>query len=480
MRAFWEYLDGLGLFHMDMGLGRMHAALRALDLAGEDGRPGRPGGPAGAWTEGEPGVSPVAPSFLSVQVVGTNGKGSTSAMLAEMLQAAGLATGLYTSPHFLSPRERIVINGRTLPDADWLAAAEAVLAHTEDLGPERRLTYFELLTVMAAWLFRERGCRAAVFEAGLGGAHDATTALAHQLTVFTPIGLDHQHIIGPTLADIAKDKAGAIKPGVPAVTGFQPVQAAAVLTRTARDCGVFLREAGAIVLAHGQEWPTTPALAGPHQAGNLRLALAAYWLLATAQGLPVIPAALRQAAERAFVPGRMQFVSLSSVAPATDPTSQTDLIDPADPAGPTVPTGTAGPACPTGPEARTLILDAAHNEPGLVALRQALDALSIAPKALIFACLKDKNLEAMLPLVRSLTAGPILVPPIDAPGRALDPAELAQRLGPAARPMPSMQHALDALRGLAGPDGPAGPTLLCGSIYLLAQAYRLHPEWLER
>ncbi len=441
---FREYLDGLGLFHMDMGLGRMRAALDALGLA--------------------------APSCLSTQVVGTNGKGSTSAMLSEMLQAAGLTTGLYASPHFLSPKERILINGRQLPDADWLAAAEAVLDASEAKGPHLRLTYFEVLTVMAAWLFREHGCRAAVFEAGLGGAHDATTALTHHLTVFTPIGLDHQHILGPTLDDIATDKAGAMDAGrgensptvtdlPPAVTGWQPAEAAAVLEREARKRGVALHRTEAILAAHGADWPTTPAMAGVHQSGNLGLALAAYWLLASRHGLPVSPAALDLAARRAFVPGRMQFVSRpGAVAAFTSDAAQRDDNR----------HSTTGEAVPI------LLLDAAHNEPGLLALRQALDTLAIEPQAVIFACLKDKDLDAMLPLVRTLTTGPIFVPPIGAPGRSFDPAVLAQGIGPAARPVASMEEALAAVGNFPG------VVLLCGSIYLLAQAFRLHPDWLER
>lgn len=415
--AFWDYLDSLGLFHMDMGLGRMHAALGALGLG--------------------------AASCVRVQVAGTNGKGSTSVMLSEMFQAAGVTTGLYASPHFLSPKERIAINGRPLPDTDWLAAAEAVLAHSEDKAPHLRLTYFELLTVMAAWLFREHRCRAAVFEAGLGGAHDATTALKHHLTVFTPIGLDHQHIIGPTLADIARDKSGAMTSDVPAITGFQPPEAAAVLAQAARERGVTLHQADVIIATHGSDWPATPTMAGPHQSGNLRLAMAAYGLLAERHGVPVTPAIMRQAAERAFVPGRMQFI-------------------------PGVGSATLRAATPT------LLLDAAHNEPGLIALRQTLDSLSLEPRAVIFACLKDKDLDAILPLVRVLTTGPILVPPIDAPGRAMDPVALAQAIGPAARPVDSMEQALSVVCELPG------VVLLCGSIYLLAQAYQLYPEWLER
>jgi dihydrofolate synthase / folylpolyglutamate synthase len=118
--AFAAYLDSLGLFHMEFGLGRMHAALASLSL------------------ESLP--------HLAVQVVGTNGKGSTSAFLAAMLAAHGLPTGLYLSPHFLTVRERILLAGKMLPETDWLAAANAVLDATAPGGEKGRLTYFELLT----------------------------------------------------------------------------------------------------------------------------------------------------------------------------------------------------------------------------------------------------------------------------------------------------------------------------------------------
>ena len=133
---------------------------------------------------------------LAVQVVGTNGKGSTATFLAAMLGAHGLPTGLYLSPHFISVRERILMGGKLLPETDWTEAAQAVLRATAPGGEKGRLTYFELLTAMAVRLFTSQGAEAAVYEAGLGGAGDATTALARDLVLFTPIGLDHDPLPG--------------------------------------------------------------------------------------------------------------------------------------------------------------------------------------------------------------------------------------------------------------------------------------------
>lgn len=399
------------MHHMDLGLHRVHSALAALDLA--------------------------RLPYPCAQIVGTNGKGSTSTVLAGVLTASGVRTGLFTSPHFLSPRERILIDGRQLPESEWLTAAEAVLRVSQDVSPARRLTYFELVTVMAAWLFREHGCQAAVIEAGLGGAHDATSALAHDLTVYTPIGLDHERVIGPTLADIARDKAGAMREGVPAVSARQEPQALDILTGMARRVGAPFFLADDVAGESGQSWPLKPAMLGQHQADNLRLALAAHHLLATRCGLAQDAAARERAARTAFIPGRLQVI------PGVD--GQADFL-----------------------------LDGAHNESGLESLNAALRDLGIRPHAMIFACLADKDFAAMLPLVRSLTDGPVFVPGLDVQGREMDPGELARLIGPQARPVTDMAKALSRVAGVNG------TVLICGSLYLLAEAFRLHPEWLDK
>jgi len=399
------------MFHMDLGLHRVVSALDVLGLTHS--------------------------ADLSTQVVGTNGKGSTSTFLAQILTASGLKTGLYTSPHFLSPRERILVNGRELSETAWLEAAEEVLRASEDRSPEHRLTYFELLTVMASWLFRNNGCAAAVFEAGLGGANDATTALRHDLTVITPIGLDHLSILGPTLTDIARDKAHAMRPGVPAVTAAQNFEVMAVLKTVAAKTGTSLHFSRDIAAGHGSEWPIQPGMPGPHQAENLVLALAAHQLLAQTHGLPVDAQAQSLAAREAFIPGRLQIVPPSTGWPS-------------------------------------FILDGAHNLPGLECLIRALIHLAINPQTVIFACLADKDIDAILPLVRSLTDGAIIVPCIDAPGRSQDPTVLAARIGERALPVRDMA---EALRMVKGSDG---AVLVCGSLYLLAEVYKLRPQWLKR
>ena len=211
----------------------------------------------------------------------------------------------------------------------------------------------------------------------------------------------------------------------------------AILTGMAARLGAPFFLADDIAAGFGQSWPKKPSMPGPHQAGNLRLALAAHHLLATKCGLPQDAEAMERAARTAFIPGRLQLVPGSGVQPS-------------------------------------LFLDGAHNESGLQSLNAALRGLGIRPSAVIFACLADKDFAAMLPLVRSLTSGPVYVPGLDVQGREIDPAELARLIGPQAQPVADMAEALRRVGELEG------TALICGSLYLLAEAFRLHPEWLDK
>lgn len=400
---------------MDFGLDRMQAALGALSL------------------ESLP--------HLAVQVVGTNGKGSTGVLLAAMLAAHGLPTGLYLSPHFLSVRERILLGGRQLPEADWLRAAKAVLAATAAGGEKGRLTYFELLTAMAAWLYTDQGAEVAVYEAGLGGAGDATTALPRDLILFTPIGLDHLKVIGPTLADIARDKAQAMVPGGAAVTGPQPPEAMAELRREAARIGTRLYDVSELAGFHSgtktarlygntslEISEATMRLAGPHQVQNAALALAGFSLCADMLGITPDAEALRRALAETFIPGRLHLLKLPGMTPQ-------------------------------------LLLDCAHNQAALVTLQQALLSLRIKPAALIFTCLGDKELETMAPLAATLTDGPVFIPELPDISRARPAAEVAAALGNRARVVANPSAALEAIKNIEG------TVLACGSMYMLAALF---------
>src|SRR5580692_7606420 len=177
-----------------------------------------------------------------IHVAGTNGKGSTCAMLESGLRAAGYRTGLYTSPHLVEPTERIQVAGRPVDAAQFAAAFDQVHTCAETLLRQGRIdlhpTYFESVTAMAMVVFRDCGVQFAVLEVGLGGRLDATNAVTPELCVVTPVDFDHEAYLGKSLESIAGEKAGILKPGVPAVFAAQRVEAAGVLSARAAALGV--------------------------------------------------------------------------------------------------------------------------------------------------------------------------------------------------------------------------------------------------
>ncbi len=235
-----------------------------------------------------------------VHIAGTNGKGSTSAFIAAALRAAGFATGLYTSPHLVSPTERIQINGAAISEADFAAAFNQVHAAAEELMArgviESHPSYFETVTAMALLVFRHR-CQISVIEVGLGGRLDATNIISPELCVITPISFDHEAFLGTTIYAIASEKAGILKAGVPAVVGPQLPEADGMITAVAakmiRSSSVRMDEVqvsaeGATFVSDGTRF--TCPLAGRHQVENARTAIAACRALGiedavTAEGL---------------------------------------------------------------------------------------------------------------------------------------------------------------------------------------------------
>ena len=172
-----------------------------------------------------------------VHVAGTNGKGSTCAIAASILERAGLRTGLYTSPHLIEPTERIQIDGLPVTREEFAQAFERVHDCAEELLREERLdahpSYFETITAMALVLFEQR-CDIAVMEVGLGGRLDATNVIGPELCVITPVAYDHESFLGNTIEAIAGEKAGIVKAGVPLVLAKQLPQADTVITARAR------------------------------------------------------------------------------------------------------------------------------------------------------------------------------------------------------------------------------------------------------
>ena len=441
------HLERLGLFRIRPELGRLREVLARLDL------------PRRGYT---------------VQIAGTNGKGSTSAFLASLSMAAGLRTGLYTSPHFVSFRERIRLDGKPVSEETLLPPANRIMA-----AGGGTLTYFEFVTALAAVVFAEANLDLAVMETGLGGTWDAVTALPADLVLFTPIGLDHCAILGDSVAAIAKDKAGAMRPGKPAISAPQVPDAAHALAEAAAEKNVHLAFSGGLeTLPESIRTGQRPLLLqGDHQYTNAALALAAWQQVLHERTTTTIPApplgskagtqqapcaAYGVAAQallndeavisglcNAFIPGRLQ-------------------------------------STPHAPKQGhpALLLDGAHNVHGITALSAALARYGIAPAAVIFSCLDDKDPAAMAAHIRVLSGGPVFIPPIAHNPRAMNPEALARIVGLAAIPAPDLPAALNMAAAhvaerFPGEDPQQHPVLLCGSLYLLGEFFALRPECLE-
>jgi dihydrofolate synthase/folylpolyglutamate synthase len=331
----------------------------------------------------------------------------------------------------ISPRERIRINGETLSEERWVRLAQRVLPAVPGL------TYFESVCLMAVAAFAEEGVQLAVMEAGLGGRFDATSALPADLTCFTSISYDHMDVLGDSLRDIVRDKAAAMRQGVPAMSAPQEPDVWACLLDV--SCRIESRLSRAEDLcAIPQDWKL--GLRGAHQHANAVLALAAWMELARRHDWPLREVPVREGLENAFIAGRLQSI----------------------PAGRSLP---------------DLLLDGAHNTHAFAALRDAPRELGIRPCAVIFSCLADKDLEGIAPLALDLAMGaPVLIPPLSVKKRALPPERIAAAFGAAARAVPGLEAAVQSA-GLWDAS-PQSPVLVCGSLYLLAEFFTLYPEYL--
>lgn len=280
-------------------------------------------------------------AYPVIHIAGTKGKGSTAALCAAALQAAGYKVGLYTSPHLEDFAERIQVNGRPLPHADLPPLVDWLRPLTERIP---QLTTFELTTAAAFLYFAQQQVDVAVIEVGLGGRLDATNIVQPLVTVITPISLDHTAILGNTLASIAREKAGILKPGAPLALAPQPPEARQTILHIAQERGVPVTEVGrdfffaplarslagqvvgvwpaqdqagiaAFVEGGGFEeaWEPTRLripLLGPHQAVNAATAYVAL-RLAHRQGLTVPEAAIREGFAQARWPARFEVLHLN-------------------------------------------------------------------------------------------------------------------------------------------------------------------------
>jgi dihydrofolate synthase/folylpolyglutamate synthase len=372
-----------------------------------------------------------------VHVAGTNGKGSTCAALANILVQAGHDTGLYTSPHLVEPTERIQVNGRAVSEDEFADAFEQVHRRAEDLLRKGALdahpSYFETMTAMALLIFSKR-CEISVVETGLGGRLDATNVIMPELCVITPIAFDHEAYLGNTIEAIAGEKAGILKPGIPAVIARQWPAAQAVFVRRADELGAKIIRTEDVCITDvkvtarqssfnldGEAY--TCELAGRHQLEN---ALAA--LLASRElGIPV--PAMQAGLANVSWPGRLEYVS-------SDP---------------------------------DIVLDGAHNPAGAAALAAYITEFCAGrPVWLVYGAMRDKAIEEVTELLFPL-ANRLIVTAPDFP-RALRPeAILRLTAHPNAAIAVSMAAAVEMVRA-----APAEAIIFfTGSLFLVGEARAL-------
>jgi dihydrofolate synthase/folylpolyglutamate synthase len=260
-------------------------------------------------------------AFRSIHVAGTKGKGSTAAMIESVLRTAGYRTGLYTSPHMHTFRERVQISGKMIPEADLIRMVDKIGSLAEQV---EGITTFEVMTALTFRYFADHGVEWAVVEVGLGGRLDATNVVIPEVAVITSLSLDHTAILGDTLAKIAAEKAGIIKPGRPVVCAPQKEEALAVVEATAERLGApltlvgrdWLWQAGeandegqtfAIQEKDGQPVKLSIPLLGSHQLENATTAAAALSLLADA-GMIIDNETLQEGFKRVSWPGRIEIL----------------------------------------------------------------------------------------------------------------------------------------------------------------------------
>lgn len=420
--------------------------------------------------------------FATIHIAGSKGKGSTSAVIEAVLRAAGYRVGFYTSPHLHTPLERIRILGRMIPEEEFIALVERLRPTADAIGD---VTTFEFLTAMSFLYFAEQGVDIAVVEVGLGGRLDATNVVHPRVSVITPLSLEHTRVLGSSIEEIAAEKGGIIKPGVPLVSAPQPLVALEVLARIAAERGAPTALVGlnwtwthrALAL-DGQHFdvefhPVSAAppgagpgasiwgeaytsvesgfryadlfvpLFGPHQIINATTAVAAVEMLKR-HGFPTSEVALRRGLAAVVWPARVEILSRHPL----------------------------------------VISDGAHSDASALALTKTLLELRDAGLLdwrrlwLIFGALLDKNLAAVMAPLLPL-ADELILTSADHP-RALSPDELAQRLAAADLPTPPIHFAATVEEALAlawSQLGADDAVVMTGSLSVAAEG---RMAWLER
>ncbi len=400
-------------------------------------------------------------TYPVIHVTGTNGKSSTARMIESLLRSCGLRTGLFTSPHLVDPRERICLEGEPISAERMLATWQEIAPYVDVVDANStadggvRLSYFEVMTALAFAAFADAPVDVAIVEVGLGGGWDSTNVAHGAVAVVTPIGLDHREYLGESLVDIAREKAGIIKPGSIAVIGQQDLEAAEVLLeRVAVVDAVVAREglefgvAGRGVAVGGQVLALRGLnaayddvflpLFGEHQAHNAAVALAAAEAFLGGAG-PLEADLVRAGFATVTSPGRLEVVRRSP----------------------------------------TIIVDAAHNPHGAAALARAIDdSFDFSSLVGVVGVLSDKDALGILVALEPCLHRVVITQPSSV--RATDAAELAAVAEEVFGPdrvfvEPELPEALDRATALAEESGEYGGAgvLVTGSVVLVGDARRL-------
>jgi dihydrofolate synthase/folylpolyglutamate synthase len=388
-------------------------------------------------------------SFPSVQIAGTNGKGSTAVMLEAMMNAAKVRTGLYTSPHLVNITERIRINNQEISREDFARLTKQVRETAGSLVSEGTLetlpTFFEHLTVIALLAFTEARVQLAILETGLGGRLDATTTAHAETIAITPIALDHQEYLGETLIEIAAEKAAIIRPGVKAIVAPQEREALEVILGRCAACAVTPRmstskvevlgadDAGRVRATFETEEERYEnvrlGLRGRHQLTNAAVAIALAETLRE-RGFHLPRAAIIQGLERAEHAGRLEFRRVGTT---------------------------------------EMLFDGAHNAAGALALREFLDEFVKAPITLIFGAMRDKDLieiaATLFPIARNL----ILTQPSNPRAATVETLARLVPQGFDSSRITLAPSASEALSAAQMQTHPSGIICVTGSLYLIGE-----------
>ncbi len=374
-------------------------------------------------------------SFASIHVVGTNGKGSTSAFLSSILTNSGYQTALFTSPHLVNFNERFRIDGTEIDSNKLAILLERVLA----IAPEES-TFFEIVTALGALCFAEEHIEIAVMEAGMGGCSDATAAFPGILTLIAPISLDHCDYLGTTIEEITREKSAIAEPSTPVLSAQQPEQVQSIIANNCLSAGspfyVAETDFTARWNSHGlldyngmniKLADLETGIAGRYQSGNAALALAAAETLLNL-GMKISPEAMRSGLANAHWPGRMEMI----------------------------------------PGQPRLLLDGAHNPAGAAALAESLGSYSYKRILLVTGIMADKDAKAILaPLAEIVSKAFCVAPDID---RAMDDKTLAKittELCIESVPCGSIANGITIAKNEAEADD---LILVCGSLFTVGEA----------